>query len=52
MENQSRSSSSPTDSAQDDLMSERPVEGIVRSPQELITVDLNGQLRSRYDVYV
>ena len=52
MENQSRSSSGPTDSAQEDLMSERPAEGIARSTQELLTVDLNGQVRSRYDVYV
>ena len=52
MENQSRSSSGLTDSAQEDLMSERPVEGIARSTQELITVDSNGQVRSRYDAYV
>ena len=52
MENQSRSPNGPTDSARDDLISERQEEGVVRTPQELITVDLNGQIRSRYDVYV
>ena len=52
MENQSRLSSRPTDSAQEDLMSERQVEGVDRTAQGLMTVDLNGQVRSRYDVYV
>ena len=52
MEDQSRSSSGPTDSAKEDLMSERPAEGIARSTQELLTVDSNGQVRSRYDAYV
>ena len=52
MENQSRSSSHSTDSAQDDLISESQVGGVAEIPTALETVGLNGQVRSRYDAYV
>ena len=52
MENQSRSSSHSTDSTQDDLLSESQVKGVAGIATELITVDSNGQVRSRYDAYV
>ena len=52
MENQSRTSSHSTDSAQDDLISESQVGGVAEIPTALVTVGSNGQVRSRYDAYV